>query len=201
MLTSIRSSGFTSKAAAPSNVSCKACDKDQHNYSHPVQSEHLKPTVTYDATTRCYEYKAPGYHRKVCKSSPVKDAVAAATIIGVPSLVGAAASAVGGVAAGAVFTGLISPFIGMAAGAAIGAKTAWKASHKNPLYTAIAAAVGAGVGAIAYPILQLPGTVAGLKGALIATGSSGALAGLWSIHRNHKIDQEAQGHGYEPPAT
>lgn len=168
------------------------------NNNPPSQPPKEETTVTYDAVERCYHYESPGYHRSVCKVNPFAEGAKAAALVGVPAAIGAGQSALLGTLGGTAVNLIVGPSAGALIGGTAAGVMAWKGTNENPVYTGLAALLGAGVGAVAFPVLQLPGTLGGGIGALAAAGVAGVGVGIWMAHENGKADAEARAHGYKP---
>jgi hypothetical protein len=156
-------------------------------------------TVTYDPKGDCYDYNAPGYHHQVSRLSPWSEGATTGLVIGVPSLVGAAETALVGVGASSLVSLMLSPTAGAVLGGVIAGRMAWEGTNKNPIFTGLAALVGVGVGTIAWPVLKLPGVLGGLKGALAAAGVAFGGAAARAIVWNHREDALARSHGCQRP--
>lgn len=156
-------------------------------------------TVTYDPQNDCYDYSAPGYHHQVCRLDAFKEGGTAGLVIGVPSLVGAAETALMGAGASTLLSLVLSPTAGAVMGGVMAGCMAWKGTNKNPLYTGLATLVGAGVGTVAWPLLKLPGVWGGLTGALAATGIAVGGAAGRALWHNFREDQIAKDHGLQRP--
>lgn len=120
------------------------------------------------------------------KRKPLQEAVAAATVVGIPALLGAVQSDIFGTGASALVNLALSPAAGVALGAGIGGYSMYKESNGNPLYAGLFGLIGGAVGGVAFPLLKLPGTFGGYTGAAIATGAAAVGVAIWAATDNAK---------------
>ena len=120
------------------------------------------------------------------KRKPLQEAVVAAAVVGVPSLIGAVSSDLFGTGASALVNIALSPAAGVALGATAGAVSMYKESNGNPFYAGIFGVIGGAVGGVAFPLLKLPGTFGGYAGAAVATGAAALGVAIWAATDNAK---------------
>ena len=179
----------------------------------PEGPENPKPpqekwdSVTFDSATNTYHFERPGYHYSASRNNPLREGLVAASLIGVPSALGAGANALGaslgggaaaGILGGTALTAFALPTLGAVVGGSWAGVAAYKGTNQNPIFTGLAAIAGAGVGTLAMPLLSLPGAWGGTTGAVVATAGIGVGAAIWSVVNNHKLDQKAIEAGYKP---
>ena len=156
-------------------------------------------SVTFDAATKTYHFERPGHHYSASLQNPLSEGLIAASLVGVPSALGAGGNALLGGLGATAATAIVGPTLGAAIGGVWLGRGAYKETHGNPIYTGLAALAGAGVGAVAFPLLSLPGTWGGATGAVVAAAGVGTAAAIWTSVQNNKLQQKALVAGYKPP--
>lgn len=120
------------------------------------------------------------------KRSPIKEALTAAALVGVPAALGAVQSDLFGTGASALVNLAFSPAAGAVLGGTAAGVSMYKESRGNALIAGAYGIIGGAVGGVAFPLLKLPGTFGGYAGAAIAAGTAAVGVAIWAATDNAK---------------
>lgn len=117
---------------------------------------------------------------------PLANAGVVAGLVGIPSAIGA----IGASTLGQVATGVLLPLTAAAGAGYLAYRSAKKETY-HPVIIGMSTLAAGGIAGMVSPFLAFPGASWGFKGALIAAGVAGGLAGVVSAfgihHENKKI--------------
>lgn len=149
----------------------------------PAQPESSTPTETFTPSgdAKPKELNPPWAH--------LANGAIVAGAVGIPSLIAAAGAAT----IGPLATGIALPLV---AGAGAGYMVIRSSKKDNfpVVATVLGAGLAAGIATVASPFLAFPGATWGVKGALIAAGALGGLAGIATAVAVAKDNEKIRAH-------